>query len=178
MINPFVQASNEGDSKSLRKSENLIASLSREKHVNIPKATLSVQSLIVLIALLANGAAWAGLTDAQCERVRALHGEYGKELCRKTLANPESGRLQFALAALWLDERVTEGNEKLRELHTAVLAGNKEKNIPPGKVMTPLHAGGVKWAMRGWLRVYYMFNDKRVEDILVTSASLGAYYIQ
>jgi len=128
--------------------------------VNTPKATLSVLSLIVLITLLANGTAWAALTDAQCERVRDLHGEYGKELCRRTLANPESGRLQFALAALWLDERVTEGNEKLRELHTAALAGNQEKNIPPSEVMTPLHASGVKWAMRGWLRVYYMFNDK------------------
>jgi len=129
--------------------------------VNTPKAILSVLSLIVLITSLANGTAGAALTDAQCERVRHLHGEYGKELCRQTLANPESGRLQFALAALWLDEPVTEGNERLRELHTAALAGNEEKNIPPSEVMTPLHAGGVKWAMRGWLRVYYMFNDKR-----------------
>ena len=56
------------------------------------------------------------------------------------------------MAALWLDERVTEGNEKLRELHAAALAGNKEKSIPSSKVMTPLHASGVKWAMRGWLR--------------------------
>jgi hypothetical protein len=160
MINLFVQVSNAGDSESPRKSENLIASLSRERHVTIPKAILSVLSLIVLIVSLAHGTARAGLTDAQCERVRDLHGEYGKELCRKTLANPESGRLQFALAALWLDERVTEGNEKLRELHAAALAGNKEKDIPPTKVMTPLHASGVKWAMRGWLRVYYMFNDK------------------
>ncbi|NQV32896.1 MAG: hypothetical protein HQ515_09390, partial [Phycisphaeraceae bacterium] len=125
-----------------------------------PKAILSLVLLIVLIASLANGTAWAGLTDAQCERVRHLHGEYGRELCRQTLANPESGRLQFALAALWLNERVTEGNKKLRELHAAALAGNEEKNIPSSKVMTPLHASGVKWAMRGWLRVYYMFNSK------------------
>jgi hypothetical protein len=38
-----------------------------------------------------------------------------RTVCEATLAHPEAGALPFALASLWLDERVDEGNERLRE---------------------------------------------------------------
>lgn len=116
--------------------------------MSISKTTFHTLSLIVLIASPATGPAWAALTDSECDRVRQLHGEYGKELYRKTLEDPDAGHLQFAMSALWLNEQVEEANERLRRLY------------PPGAVMTPQSAVEAKWAMRGWLRIYYMFNDK------------------
>ena len=121
------------------------------------KLSISLAAILVGLTVIC-GAGWAALTDAQCDQVRRLQGEYGKELCRKTLENADSGHLQFALASLWLNERVEEGNERLRQAHAGILKGNDK--LPASEIMTPEVAGRAKWAMRGWLRAYYMFNDK------------------
>ena len=84
------------------------------------------------------------------QQVRRAQEEFGKELCRRTLAAEENGHLNFALAGLWLDERVEEANERLRQARQVVLGEDSEMN--------PEAAVRAKWAMRGWLRVYYLFS--------------------
>lgn len=88
---------------------------------------------------------------------------FAQELCELTLQSDRSGDLQFAIAALWLNQRVDEGNERLRNAYQEILAGTwldaeDLKALGPGQ-MTPERAGTgiVKWRMRMWLRIYYLF---------------------
>lgn len=82
-----------------------------------------------------------------------------------TLAYPESGHLQFALSSLWLNERVDEGNDRLRqwfqtghrsEQPLETLLERAEEY--PDELARAL--GGVKWSARTWLRIYYLFSDR------------------
>jgi len=86
------------------------------------------------------------------QQIYRAQEEFGRELCRRTLAAEENGHLQFALAGLWLDERVEEANERLRQAREVVLGEDAEMN--------PEAAVRAKWAMRGWLRVYYLFGER------------------
>lgn len=111
-------------------------------------ARLAVIPLILIVTCSVGSAA---LTDAQCEAVRQKHAEYGQQLCERTLEDAQAGDLQFGLAGLWLNSKTDEANERLRQGLAKVI-----KDDP----MTPEVATRFKWAMRGWLRVYYLFHDQ------------------
>ncbi|MFC1716131.1 hypothetical protein ACFL6S_20840 [Candidatus Poribacteria bacterium] len=111
-------------------------------------------------------ACWGKLSDAECELVRERHEAFAGKLCEQTLQADRAGELQFALSALWLNHRVDEGNEQLRKAYREILDGtwlgaDDLKALGPGQ-MTPERAGceTVKWKMRMWLRVYYLFHEK------------------
>ena len=116
-------------------------------------------SVICLLAFLLIGCRSAGKQAADAVPVSAPPPQqaYAATLFRATLDSGDSGRLQFAMAALALNERVGEANERLREAYAALLAGNDK--LQPSETMTPEHAVLAKWAMRGWLRIHYMFGD-------------------
>lgn len=98
-------------------------------------------------------AAPGAVDDAECQRVRDAQAEFGRELCRQTLAADKSGHLQFALSGLWLDERTDEANARLAQAYADALGD--------ATLMTPELAGAskVKWAMRMWLRIHYLFHE-------------------
>lgn len=93
-----------------------------------------------------------GKPAGEFQRIRQAQEEFGRELCRRTLAAEENGHLQFALAGLWLNERVEEANQRLRQAREVVLGEDTGMN--------PEAAVRAKWAMRGWLRVYYLFGTR------------------
>ncbi len=102
----------------------------------------------------------------ECELVREQHEAFVGELCEQTLKADRVGDLQFALSALWLNQRVDEGNEQLRKAYREILDGtwleaDDLKALGSGQMM-PQRAGceTVKWKMRMWLRVYYLFHEK------------------
>jgi len=96
----------------------------------------------------------AALTDEECQRVQEAQQGFGNELCRRTLEAGQAGHLQFALAGLWLNQRVQEANDRLRQAQAGVLGGAAE--------MTPDLAAQhqAKWSMRMWLRIYYLFREQ------------------
>ena len=107
---------------------------------------------IVLFVLTASGSVGlAALTDAQCEAIRGKHTAYGQQLCERTLEDEKAGDLQFGLAGLWLNSKTDEANERLRQGLAKVIQDDQ---------ITPEVATRFKWAMRGWLRVYYLFHDR------------------
>jgi len=99
----------------------------------------------------------AGQTAARPSRfaeARRRRRAFGDKLMAKALASPKSHPLVYALAGLRTGRDVAAANERLREAWLAA-AG-------PGGKMTPDLAGAekVKWCMRGWLRIYYLFNTR------------------
>jgi len=72
-------------------------------------------------------------------------------LCERTLQDEKAGHLQFGLAGLWLDRETDAANERLRQRFSEVIQDDQK--------MTPDVATRFKWAMRGWLRLYYLFHD-------------------
>ena len=97
--------------------------------------------------------AHAELSLTECQKVRDAHGAFGRTLCQRTLDDENAGHLQFALSAMWLNERLDEANGRLRQAYDEILGGASE--------MTPELAGAepVKWSMRMWLRIYYLFSS-------------------
>lgn len=82
-----------------------------------------------------------------------------------TLAYPEAGDLQFALSALWLNERTGEGNDRLRKWFQTGHRTDEplqqllaEPEPFPEELARAL--GGVKWSARTWLRIYYLFAEE------------------
>ena len=67
-------------------------------------------------------ACWGRLSDVECELVREQHEAFVGELCEQTLKADRVGDLQFALSALWLNQRVDEGNEQLRKAYRKEMA--------------------------------------------------------
>ncbi|MBC8873505.1 MAG: hypothetical protein H8E44_29045 [Planctomycetes bacterium] len=108
-------------------------------------------AIIPLVLIAASSAGSAALTDAQCEAIRGKHTAYGQQLCERTLEDERAGDLQFGLAGLWLNSKTDEANERLRQGLAKVIQNDQ---------MTPEVATRFKWAMRGWLRVYYLFHDR------------------
>jgi len=85
----------------------------------------------------------------ELQQIHRAQEAFGRELCQRTLAAEENGHLQFALAGLWLGQRVEEANQRLRQAREVVLGDDTGMN--PGAAVR------AKWAMRGWLRLYYLF---------------------
>ena len=74
-------------------------------------------------------------------------------------AFPDKVDLHFAMASLWLGQRIPEGNQAVRRAYAKVLQGTRE--VPGGRQMTPALAYTQKWRlMRLWLRLYFFFADK------------------
>lgn len=90
---------------------------------------------------------------AQSEGV-AFHPKSSVDaLCEAVLDHPGASDLAWAFAALWLDRRVPEANERLRGAYQAFLDGAKE--------MTPALADEkAKWQLRTWVRLYYLFGER------------------
>jgi len=106
------------------------------------------------------------LSDEECQIVREQHGEFAEKLCQTTLNADKAGDLQFAISALWLNNQVVEANERLREVYRQILDGtwlsvDELQNLETGE-MTPQRAGcgTIKWKMRMFLRIYYLFHKE------------------
>ncbi len=108
-------------------------------------------AIVPLVLLTGVSVGSATLTDEQCEAIRQKHAEYGQQLCERTLEDEKAGDLQFGLAGLWLNRKTDEANERLRQGLAKVIQDDQ---------MTPEVATRFKWAMRGWLRVHYLFHDR------------------
>ncbi len=92
--------------------------------------------------------------DSRIEQARKQRRAFGEERMAKILAEPVAHPLVYALAGLYTGKDIAGANKQILEAW-ATAAG-------PGKTMTPELAAAepVKWCMRGWLRIYYLFNDK------------------
>jgi len=112
----------------------------------------------VLFLALSPSVSYAHLTDEECDAARSRHDAFSLRLCEHTLSSEESGDLQFAMAALWLGKDMDKANDRLRQAYDALLKG-KDDQLASG-IMTPEVAGRAKWAMRGWLRIYYTFGPR------------------
>jgi len=114
-----------------------------------------------------------GYADARSdlfETIRQARLGRVERLMRRTLdppegttfgAFPERVDLQFAMACLWLGERLAEGNEAVRRAYAKVIEGTNE--VPASSGMTPNLAYTQKWRfMRLWLRLYSFYGDKGI----------------
>ena len=106
----------------------------------------------------AAGAQEAG-SDVTFEQIRRAHATHADAFFEKELGSKGVIPLHSGVARLWLNRDLTRGNEELREAYRGVIA---EVGGPAATAMTPEIAGAerVKWQMRTWQRVYWLFADR------------------
>ena len=112
---------------------------------------LTVIAFLVVLAAC-SPLSQAVLSDAECDRIAAAQKTRADKTCAKYLEEGTKDHLIFAFSALWLNQRVDEGNERLRQFCKDLLGDDP--------AMTPEKAVGVKWNLSIWLRLYYLFYDK------------------
>lgn len=120
----------------------------------------------IIVSLYTISAAAADVPEGltRHEQVRYARQLKTRKLMQETLRehvgtgyHPSQRPLQFAMAALWLNRRTDEANERLRQAYGAILKSGPES---PSEVMTPSLAYTQKWgSMRMWLRIYYLFGS-------------------
>ena len=125
---------------------------------------------LLAIVAVACTAAYADAKPDPFEAIRQARQGRVERLMRRTLdppegttfgAFPERVDLQFAMASLWLGERLAEGNDAVRRAYAKVIEGAKE--APASSRMTPDLAYTQKWRfMRLWLRLYFFFGAKGI----------------
>jgi hypothetical protein len=91
----------------------------------------------------------SGVSHAREQR-RAFRDDHMKQVLSEPVKHP----VVYALAALYTGKDQKGGNKQLRD-ELAKIAGIDKKFSP-----TESGDSKVKWCMRGWLRVYYLFSDK------------------
>jgi hypothetical protein len=109
--------------------------------------------LIAVIMLCFTGLACASLTNEQCHQINQTQAVNADRLAQTSMTSPETIDLHFAFGALWLNQQLPEANRRLRAAYQAFL------DNAHSPTMTPEVAQTVKWQMRTWLRIYYLFCD-------------------
>ncbi len=110
--------------------------------------------LLIPMALMAASCPTLAADSPEFAPARERRRAFGDTLMARVLADANSHPLVYALAGLYTGRGVAEANNRIR-------AAWAEAAGPKGK-MTAALAGDqkVKWCMRGWLRIYYLFHDK------------------
>ena len=114
------------------------------------KAVASILVLVLSVGFFTQRVEAADMANRARAQRRGFRDDYMKKILAERIKHP----LVYALAALYTGEDIKGGNEQIRKAW-AEAAGKDKK-------MTVQEAGDekVKWCMRGWLRLYYLFNDK------------------
>lgn len=107
----------------------------------------------------------AQLSASDIRQVHERRAAVAETLCRATIDDPEANPLQFAFAALWLNERTAEGNARLREWFATGHRTEEPLELllqQPDAYAEELATSirGLKWSARTWIRIYYLFNDE------------------
>ncbi len=124
------------------------------KGTDMGKALLSALLLVVIWTAGALGVAGESGVDA----FEAARFEHARAFFIRELRSPNP--FYKGLARLWLGEDLAQGNAEIRTAFATLVkeSGGGEEGL------TPQVAGAerVKWQMRNWVRVYYMFGSKGV----------------
>jgi hypothetical protein len=109
--------------------------------------------LIAVIMSCFTGFACASLTDEQCYQIKQAQAANADRLAQVSMTSSNTIDLHFAFGALWLNRQLPEANRRLRAAYQTFL------DNAHSSTMTPEVAQTVKWQMRTWLRIYYLFCD-------------------
>ena len=122
--------------------------------------THSTKLLSMIILALVTLASQAVAETDEFAEARAQRRAFTDQFMKAILAAPnppaagktDSYASVFAMAGLYTGEQIEAANQRLRNA-LKLYAGDDGK-------LTPKEATKIKWKMRGWLRVYYLFYDK------------------
>jgi len=109
----------------------------------------------VLTMTLGVGIGCLAAEPADFAEARARRRAFGEKLMETILAaknDKHTSDVVYALAGLYTGKDEAGANQRLREALKKAVGGKDE--------MTVEGATSVKWQMRTWLRIYYLFNDK------------------
>lgn len=109
--------------------------------------------LTAVILICSAGVAYASLTDEQCQQIKQAQAANADRLAQASMVSKETIDLHFAFGGLWLNRQLPQANQRLRNAYQAFL--DQEESL----TMTPEVAETVKWQMRTWIRIYYLFCD-------------------
>ncbi len=111
----------------------------------------------IILCLLTLAPLHANLAEASREQQQNAFFE------RDAKGNAEKNPLYVGFALLWLNRDLNRANELINAAYHMMLQQSAEReNQPTSKEITPQIAGSerVKWQLRTWVRIYYLFSDK------------------
>ncbi len=110
--------------------------------------------ILILVVMIMASCTTVNAAESPFAKARAQRRAFRDASLKQILNEPVVHPLVYAMAALYTDRDRKGGNKELRK-KLAEVAGSDKK-------FSPKEAGAseVKWCMRGWLRIYYLFNDK------------------
>jgi hypothetical protein len=119
-------------------------------------------ALILVLFLFVNSAAMA-LSDEEIAKISERRESLVKAVCGATIQDAKANHLQFALSALWLNERTKEANQRLRDWFATGHRTDEPIELllqKPDEYAEQLATAlsGLKWSARTWIRIYYLFN--------------------
>jgi hypothetical protein len=95
--------------------------------------------------------------EAEFNRIRRVHSDNADKLFESAILRKKIIPLHGALARLWLNRDLKEGNKLLQEAHLAIIKHEGGSDTMTSEIASSEH---VKWQMRTWNRIYQLFNDK------------------